>query len=127
MESPGFYFHLEPPDLYLGGGAYVFSDRLLARFRRAAADPGLGKELRNVVTELANHEGYELGGKHYKRVPAPHDADSLNADLLKHHGLHAACASRILAELFSDRLVGYCFERFEPLFPLHRWLMKLTR
>jgi hypothetical protein len=29
--------------------------------------------------------------------------------------------------LLSDRLVGYCYERFEPLFPLRRWLMELTR
>ncbi len=127
MESPGFYVHLEPPDLFIGGGAYMFSDTLLARFRRAASDPVLGKELRKVVMELEKHEGYELGGKHYKRVPAGYDADSPNAELLKHNGLHSGCESGIPAEFFSDRLVGYCFERFEPLFPLHRWLMKLAR
>jgi hypothetical protein len=26
---------------------------------------------------------------------------------------------------YSARLVDYCLERFEPIVPLHRWLMKL--
>jgi hypothetical protein len=33
--------------------------------------------------------------------------------------------SKIPAEFFSARLVDYCFKRYEPLAPLHRWLMKL--
>jgi uncharacterized protein (TIGR02453 family) len=127
MESPGFYFHLEPPDVYIGGGVYMFSNSLLARYRRAAADSGLGRELGKIVTEITKREGYEIGGKHYKRVPAGYAADSPNAELLKHNGLHAGCEIKIPAEFFSDRLVNFCFERYEPLFPLHRWLMKLTR
>lgn len=127
MESPGFYVHLEPPDLFLGGGAYVFSDSLLTRYRRAAADPKLGKELGKIVAELGKREGYEIGGKHYKRVPAGYDPASPNAELLKHNGLHAGRESRVPAEFFSGRLIDYCFERFDPLFPLHRWLVKLAR
>jgi len=124
MESPGFYFHLEPPDLFIGGGFYMFPDNLMARFRRAVVDPKLGKELQKVLAALADRKEYEIGGKHYKRVPAGYDPAHPNAELLKHNGLYTGWEGKVPEELFSARLVDFCFERYEPLVPLHRWFMK---
>lgn len=126
MECPGFYFHLEPPDIFLGGGMYMFSQSFMPRYRRAVVDPKLGAELRKIVTALAAVKGCELGGTHYKRVPAGYDPGHPNAELLKHDGLYAGWEARIPGELFSARLVDYCFERYRPIVPLHRWLMKLA-
>lgn len=126
MESPGFYFHVEPPDLFLGSGIYMFPDSLIARYRRAVINPKLGKELRKIATALSERSGYELGGKHYKRAPAGYDLRHPNAELLKHNGLYAGCETKIPEEFYSARLVDYCFERYEPLIPLHRWLVKLA-
>lgn len=126
MESPGFYFHLEPPDLFLGGGIYMFSDFLMARFRRAVADPKLGKDLRRVLAALAERKEYEVGGQHYKRVPAGYDSGHPNAELLKHNALYAGIEMKIPEEFFSRRLADFCFERYEPLVPLHRWLVKMS-
>jgi uncharacterized protein (TIGR02453 family) len=124
MECPGFYFHLEPPDLFLGGGMYVFPDNLLARYRRAVVDPKLGRQLRTIADELGKRKDCELGGKHYKRVPAGYDPGHPNAELLKHNGLYAGYETKIPDEFYSARIVDYCFERYEPIVPLHRWLMK---
>jgi uncharacterized protein (TIGR02453 family) len=124
MECPGFYFHLEPPDLFLGGGMYVFPDNLLVRFRRAAVDPKLGRELRAIVDELGRRKGVEVGGRHYKRIPAGYDPGHPNTELLKHNGLYAGFETTIPDEFYSQRLVDYCFERYEPILPLHRWLVK---
>jgi uncharacterized protein (TIGR02453 family) len=124
MESAGFYFHLEPPELWLGGGMYMFPDALLPKYRRAVVDPKLGRELRTIVEELRRRKGVEVGGLHYKRVPAGYDPRHPNAELLKHDGLYGGYESAIPEEFFSARLVEYCFERYEPLVPLHRWLMK---
>jgi uncharacterized protein (TIGR02453 family) len=125
MESPGYYFGLEPPDLTLGGGMYMIPDNLLARFRKAVVDPKSGAEIGRIVAAIRAVPGYSVEGQHYKRVPAGFDAAHPNAELLKHRGLYAGVDAKIPEEFFSARLVDYCFERFAPLAPLQRWLMKL--
>ena len=124
MESSGFYFHLEPPEMWLGVGLYMFTDTLMTRFRRAAVHSESGAELSRIVEELAALPGVGLGGQHYKRVPAGYNPEHPNAELLKHKGLYAGYDLGIPDELYSPRLVDYCFERFEAVAPLHRWLVR---
>lgn len=125
MESSGFYFHLEPPDMILGGGMYVIPDSLISRFRTAVVDPKSGAEIRKIAAAISAMEGFSFGGEHYKRVPAGFDPGHPNAELLKHRGLYASFETRIPDEFYSGQLVDYCFERYEPLAPLYRWLTKL--
>jgi len=125
MESSGFYFHLEPPDLMLGGGMYAIPDNLLDRFRKALVDPKRGAEIGKIVAAIRVIPGFSVDGAHYKRVPAGFDPGHPNAGLLKHKGLYAGVESKIPDEFYSARLVDYCFDRFAPLLPLNRWLMKL--
>jgi uncharacterized protein (TIGR02453 family) len=124
MESSGFYFHIEPPNLILGGGMYVIPDNLLGRFRDALVDPKTGREIGKIVAAIRAVPGITVEGLHYKRVPAGFDPAHPNAELLKHKGLYGGVEMKIPAELFTASLVDYCFERFAPLAPLHRWLMK---
>jgi uncharacterized protein (TIGR02453 family) len=125
LETSGFYFHLEPPDLWLGVGMYMIPDSLLGRFRKALVQPKSGAEIAKIAAGISKMDGASLGGEHYKRVPTGFDPAHPNAALLKHKGLYASFEAKIPDALFSARLVEYCFERFEPLAPLHRWLMKL--
>jgi uncharacterized protein (TIGR02453 family) len=125
LESSGFYFQLEPPDLYLGGGMYRIPDDLLSKFRKDVADPRRGAEIAKIVASIRAREGFSVEGEHYKRVPAGFDPGHPNADLLKHKGLYASYETKVPEEFYSARLVDYCLERFEPIVPLHRWLMKL--
>lgn len=125
LESSGYYFHLEPPDLWLGVGMYMIPDPLLGRYRKAIVDPKRGVEIAKITVAISTMAGFSLGGEHYKRVPAGFDPAHPNAALLKHKGLYASFEAKIPAEFVSARLVDYCFERYEPLAPLHRWLMKL--
>jgi uncharacterized protein (TIGR02453 family) len=126
MEGAGFYFHLEPPRLMLGGGAYMFTDKHLLRYRRAVVESKLGRELSKIIAAISGLEGWEIGGKHYKRVPAGFDPAHPNAALLLHNGLYGGMETRIPKEFFSGRLIDYCFERYASLVPLHRWLVKAT-
>ncbi|TRZ86651.1 DUF2461 domain-containing protein [bacterium] len=73
MERSRFYFHLESPDLMLGGDMCMFPDKKLLRYRKAVVDKKLSAELAAVVREMAKIPWLELGGKHYKRVPAGFD------------------------------------------------------
>ena len=104
----------------------MFSDSFIPRYRRAVVDPKLGAELRKIVNGLAAVKGCELGGMHYKRVPAGYDPGHPNAGLLKHNGLYAGWEAKIPEELYSTRLLDYCFERYAPILPLHRWLVKVA-
>lgn len=125
MESAGFYFQLEPPHVYLGGGMYMIPDSLLERYRQAVIDRKRGAELGRIVAALRAREGFSVEGGHYKRVPAGFDPGHPNAALLKHKGLFAGFETKIPEALYSARLVDYCFERFEPVEPLNRWMMRL--
>ena len=127
LECSGYYFHLEPPVLMLGGGVYVFSRPLLERYRRAVADPEYGGSLAAIVKKITARPGYTLGGEHYKRVPAGLDAGPETARLLRHAGLYAGMETPIPAELHSPALIDYCWDKFKPMQPLHKWLVSLTR
>jgi uncharacterized protein (TIGR02453 family) len=124
MEGSGFYFHLEPPDLMVGGGMYMFGDRQLLRFRKAAVDKRAGKELTAIVAALKAVPGFDLGGKHYKRVPAGFDANHPNAPFLLHNGLYGGWEGPIPQEFYSAAIIDFCFEKFKAFAPLHRWLVK---
>ncbi len=126
MENSGFYFHLEPPNLLLGGGVYRFPPEKLHRFRRAAADPIRGRSLADAVAAIRERREFTLGGRFYKRIPAGYAPDSPNAGLLLHNGLYAGCETLIPGELTSPRLIDYCWRRFAFLEPLHVWLTALN-
>jgi uncharacterized protein (TIGR02453 family) len=126
LASSGYYFHLEPPTLMLGAGLYIFPRPLLERYRRAVADPEYGYELVSIVKKITRLPGYSLGGEHYKRVPPGYDADLAAAPLLRHDGLYAGWEGPLPAELHSPALVEFCWKKFKPMEPLHRWLAGLA-
>jgi uncharacterized protein (TIGR02453 family) len=127
MESPGFYVHLEPPAFLLAGGFYSFPDWLIGPYRKAVVDPRHGRELASILKKIADSTDFEIGGRHYKRIPAGYDASHPNADLLLHNGLHAGWETALPGEFFSAKLVDFCMARFRPLAPLHRWCVSLLR
>ncbi len=126
MECPGFYFHLEPPYLMLGGGLYRFPRSRLEMYRSAVVHPEYGIELSEIVNGIQRLGGYSLGGTHYKRIPPGFDAAHPRADLLLHNGLYAGMESPIPDDLYSHRLLDYCMKRFTPLTRLHRWLVEFN-
>jgi uncharacterized protein (TIGR02453 family) len=124
MEGAGFYMHLEPPEFFIGGGLYMFGDRQLPRFRKAATDKASGTELTAIVAAVRAVPGFSVEGKHYKRTPAGYDPNHPNAGLLLHNGLYGGWGETIPDEFYSAALVDLCFEKYKILLPLHRWLVK---
>lgn len=121
MERSGFYFHLEPPNLMLAGGLYRFTPIQRTAFRAQATRPQPGRRLAAILAQL-QERGYQIGGLRSNRLPRGLRADVLNADLLKHDGLHAALWSSLPREIGGPALVDWCLERLLPLVPLHDWL-----
>lgn len=125
MGCPGFYFHMEADKMLLGAGIYMIPKQVLDHYRRMVVDPDHGPELTKVVRRISKIKGCELGGKHYKRVPAGYDPSHSNADLLLYNGLHASITTDIPEELFSEKLIGYCWRHYNALAPLHMWLVSI--
>ena len=125
IECPGFYFHLEPPNLFLGCGIYMLSKPLLKAYRESVVDKKLGPALLAAVKTVSKKG--KIGGKHYKQTPRGFDAKHPNAEYLLYNGLHVMTENRIPDNLYSEALVDYCSKWYKDVAPLHRWLVQLNK
>lgn len=73
----------------MGVGIDTFSRELLKVYRDAVLDPVLGSALMKAIQEVIMKLGYDLGGKHYKRVPCGYAPDHSIVELLLYNGLSA--------------------------------------
>jgi uncharacterized protein (TIGR02453 family) len=126
MESSGFYFHLEPPTLFLGCGIHCFSPRLLESYRNSVVDPKSGPILAKSAQKLSKKPDYTIGGKHYKKAPRGYTAEGVLADLLLHNGLFVGYEAPIPDELYSSAILDYCLARFKEMAAIHKWLVEMT-
>jgi uncharacterized protein (TIGR02453 family) len=127
MECSGFYFHLEPDILLLGVGMHMFPRYLFDTYRNSVVHAKHGKDLAGIIAKIEKKKEYQIGGKHYKRVPAGFDPSHPNAELLLHNGLHAGVETSIPDAFYSKKLVEYCWKKFQFLIPLHSWLVAMSR
>jgi uncharacterized protein (TIGR02453 family) len=124
MECPGFYFHLEPAKLMLGGGIYIFSKPLLDEYRRSVIHPEHGPDLAEAVESVSKH--LNIGGRHYKKIPRGYDPEHPFAEFLLFNGLTAWTEGPVPAVLHGPGVVDYCFKLYRQLVPIHRWLKGLA-
>jgi uncharacterized protein (TIGR02453 family) len=123
-ERPGLWFRLTPNELILGAGMHHFEREVLGRYREAVADPESGRELAKIVTAV-ERSGAEVGGRHYKRVPAGYEPDHERADLLRHDGLYAGLELTVPREARTPRFPAFCSTRYRKLVPVVDWLADL--
>ena len=124
MECPGFYFHLEPPNLMLGGGIHIFSKQLLEEFRRSVVHPKHGMKLAGAVAKVA--KSLNIGRQHYKRVPRGYDPDHPFAQFLLFNGLTAWTETKIPDVLSTPEIVDYSYDAFKKMLPIHSWLLEMA-
>lgn len=125
MESPGFYIQIEPSKLLLAAGAYIFSPKQLALYRKAVVDPERGQKLSGLIDKISRQKDFKLVEKHYRRIPAGYGTGSPNAELLLYNGLHVWQETPIPEEFYSARFIDYCWTKFKPFLALHAWLLTL--
>lgn len=126
MECSGFYFHLEPPELMIAVGIYMFPKPHLAEFRKSVVHEKYGPALHEAISQIKSNDGFWVHGQHYKKTPRGFDPGHKYAQYLLHNGLTAGISQPIPQEMFSDALIDYCFERYRKLLPVHQWLRELT-
>jgi uncharacterized protein (TIGR02453 family) len=127
MECPGFYFHLEPPDVMFGVGIHCFSRTLLQRYRDAVVGPKSGPALDRAVKAVQKKGDYEIGVQHYKKTPRGYDPEHKNAQFLLFNGLVAWTMNKIPKQLYSVEIIDYCFTRFKDMAPIHKWLVEMNK
>jgi hypothetical protein len=125
MECPGYYLHLEPPQLMLGVGIHCFSKPLLEEYRESVVDPKHGRSLAKALEQVQRKGEYSIGVKHYKRTPRGYDSDHENAELLLYNGLAGAFTTDIPDEVYTEKLIDYCFQKYKDMSPIQKWLLDM--
>ena len=81
VHAPGFYFHIEPDEVFLGAGVWHPDSKALGKIRKAIdKDPAGWKRAKNAKAFRSN---YELSGDSLKRPPKGYAADHPLLDDLK--------------------------------------------
>jgi uncharacterized protein (TIGR02453 family) len=124
---PAFGFRLQANGMDLMAGMFAFPKGALPMFRAAVVDEHLGSELVAILDSLDRQAGYQVGGEHYRRVPAGYDSNHPRATLLRHNALYIH-PPRLGADVVcSATLVHRCLEHFQAMAPLQRWLVKVLQ
>jgi hypothetical protein len=89
---------------------HIFAGALLSAYRERVADLTHGADLEQLLAAVRALGDYEIGGLHYKRVPAGFDRDLQRSELLKHKGLYALSPNIEPNTVMSPELVDRCFE-----------------
>ncbi|MCU0664895.1 MAG: DUF2461 domain-containing protein, partial [Myxococcota bacterium] len=127
LECPGFYMHLEPQMLLIGGGIYIFPPHLLTAFRDCAADAKRGKALKRLVAQLETAFPGGMQSETSKKVPRGFSADHPQERLLRFKGLTVGERGPVPDVVHRAELIDYLMERYQKMVPLHRFLLGLVR
>jgi uncharacterized protein (TIGR02453 family) len=123
MEAPGFGLQITPEEVDMMVGVFQFTKPQLEAYRAAIVNDHLGNALIEAVNDFPAN-GYMLGGKTYKRVPAGYAADQPRAEWLKFSGLHAFATPLSLELAQTPELVTALVNHFERMSPLREWLKR---
>ncbi len=119
--GPGYYFHIEPGNCFMGGGVYGAEGPSLLKVRESIASNS--KELRSIV-DSKNFKKY-FGGLmkdgELKTAPKgfPKDHPAIEFLKLKHYmGTHYFKDDEVLDKKFQAEASKIC----EAVYPLNKWL-----
>jgi uncharacterized protein (TIGR02453 family) len=120
VHAPGFYVHLAPGEVFVGGGLWMPDSEALARIRGAiAAKPDLWKKAVATKDFLAHFGGLE--GESLTRPPRGFDPNhKLIADLKRKSFVATRMSSERAAQ--SSVFLSEAAESFRKLDPLMRFL-----
>lgn len=125
VESPLFYFHLEPQKLLLAAGMHMIPGEFLESYRAAVDDSKTGVSLERVIEEVRKKGPYELGWEKYKKVPRGYDPEHPRRQLLKFGGIGFFIEMPVPVEIFDDRAVEFVFRHFENMAPVYNWVNQI--
>ena len=124
-ESAGYYVHIEPDGVYVGGGIYAPESSQLKKIRRTIADSP--KEFLSIATSKIFEKRFKkLEGEKLQRMPLGFPIDHMMAEWLKYKSLYTGVEWDVresYSQKFVDKIVGV----YKDLLPLVRFLNEAIR
>ncbi|MFC1724922.1 DUF2461 domain-containing protein [candidate division KSB1 bacterium] len=127
MENPGYYFHLEPSQLGLHAGMHILEKQYLQEYRDSVVHPKHGAGLDKAVKKVLAAGIYEVAGAKYKRTPKGYDPEHKYSNYLLNKGMFASFRTEIPEEIFTDKCVDYCFDKFKGMSPIQHWIVNMMK
>ncbi len=121
--NPGFYFHLEPYQLYLAAGAWMFSPEVLEEYRRSLSDSKYSKELLKITAALKKERIPAASEFMLKKYPKGFTAEHPLAEWSKYKSLyvHQEDAGGLPDIVFTPDLIDYCIAFYRKTVPFFEW------
>lgn len=121
VHAPGFYFHINPDEVFLGAGIWHPDSKALGRIRKAIdKDPAGWKRAKG---GKAFRDRYELSGDSLKRPPRGYDADQPLLEDLKRKD-HIGLCQLDHDDLFRPEIVKETAATFRAAKPYMAFLCK---
>jgi uncharacterized protein (TIGR02453 family) len=124
MECSGFYFHIEPGNIFWGSGIYKFSADQQKKFREIVSSPENASQLENVLNDITINPAYSIGGSELKKTPRGYDHTYIYKKYFLHTGLYAYYEKNTISEFDEKSVLYYSIKLFRDFYPLHKWLME---
>ncbi len=124
MQHPAFGMQITPDEAGLMVGMFHFPKPMLAAYRQAVLDEGLGERLVALGKEISA-AGCQLSGSHYKTAPRGFDKNHKRVEWLRYNNLHAGTHDIPPSLITRPELIDHCFERFAKLAPILHWLVRV--
>lgn len=125
QDSAGYYIHIEPGGVYVGGGVYMPDSGQLRKIRRMI-DNNAHKFLSIVASNTFKRQFKGIEGEKLKRVPHGYATDHPMAEWLKHKQFYTGVAWGE-KECYSATLVERIASVYKDLYPLIRFLNDALR
>ena len=118
--SAGYYVHIEPSGVYVGGGIYLPDSDQLRKLRKAIEDRS--EEFLSFVKSRAfKKEFQKIEGEKLQRVPQGYAPDHPMAEWLKHKQFYTGVEWKE-SECHSSRFVNKVVGVYKDLYPFVRFL-----
>ena len=126
--NPGFYFQLEPYQLYLAAGAWIFTPEALTEYRRSLLDKVHSREFAKVTAKLKSDKIQLTSEFVLKKYPKGFTEDHPLAEWSKFKSLYAyQNDDGGLPEIvFRPEIIDYCLAFYKKTVQFLEWEVKLA-
>ena len=119
---PGYYIHLEPGNIYLGGGVWHPQKETLQNIREYFVDHHTELEKIVLGKTFKNHFG-EMGGEQLKTAPKGYPKDHPQIRWLRYKDFLAGCSKNDI-DITSEKIISDFTGDYKAMFPFIQFLRK---
>lgn len=116
---PGFYFHIEKNQVFIGAGRWWFHKPELKRYRELLLNDYKAKELKDLLTKL--EKKFNGPEKHFKTINKLYREKSIFPEGFLYHGMNVWEEHKLDKKFYSEDIVPFLVKQFKAMHPMVRW------